>query len=875
MKRRISLTILATFLGTLVGLLAIRGASPVQAQIDAFTFYIPFPTDQLNKLFDLAHPQDFDFSGAKIITTISISIRRDDTLIYYDHWEDGLEDTVTNPGQSSTEVWGDGNPANGAPPGFSGDNLQAGDIITLQNEVDLPRNPADILYDGGDLFSAVGGSVAVTLATWPDTAIATDGVTIVSVTTLYAGAWELLPTGFWGTDYRIPVGVDLAGVRPAFGVVGVNVQAVADGTTVELDLDADGNFEQTITLNQGQQFTDTSGSVVSGARVHALNHPVQVHVFTGNPNVPDEIEYEARAYSMLPLELLANDYLIPRSSDGDFWLYNPHGTDLTVNAETSAGVDTITISPDSTARYPVSGLSGPTGVRFRSTDGRTFDGVVALDDAGFQDWGYPLMPVVYLTGQVLVGWAPGNSEQPPGPVPPNGTGFESRVYVTSLTDTTLTVIYDLATLRSETISLTALAEVEIVDRDDFDMTGAFLFTPDGTPFVAVWGQDQTATPREPSIDVGTGLIPLRTLSLQKTISLIDDADGSGTITWGDTVRFQILTENNSNLPLDPTVISDTLSSSVDYLANTSTIRGGSIPDDAVPPKQTIFPFDEGGALIPGGMAPQEVVIATFDAIVNENVDEIVNTAFTESPQVPRVPPVTIVVPVRVARYELAKRLTDPPTGIAKPGDLITFVKTITSTGNIDITVLPLRDVYDPDHLTFAGATPPPDLTAAGVLTWFNLADPALFGPLPPGRAIDISTSFQINQVPESVTNTINIALVEGATGIDGIVLPPATATAPVIIEHPTGITPTPTPAPTSTPTPKPTREPEREDTPTPLPPPAPTFTPTPALIAAVATPQFPTLLPETGARDPQAGAVIIGALLLLGIGLATRFWWTK
>jgi len=660
-----------------------------QAQIDAFTYFVPFPADQLDDLFDLAN-NDNNFIDDNIETTISISIHRDNTTIYYDHWEDGLEENPTSPIQSTTEVF----------------NGNAGDIFTLSNSVVLPRNPADLFYDGGDKLVSVNGSIAVSLAVWPD-----------SASTLYAGAWGLGSTAIWGTDYLIPVGVDLFGAgpnqRPAWGVVAVNVQAVEDGTTVQLDLDADGTPETALTLNHGEQFTQVAGNAMSGARIQS-SAPVQVHLFTGNPS--PGVNYEARAYTMLPENLVANDYLAPRSSDGDHWLHNPHSTPLTVTVTTATGVDTIIIPADSTIKYPSGSLSGATGMRFTSVDGRSFDGLTALDELRDQDWGYAWAPVEYLTPQVLIGWAPGNntiggSSPSCGSPPPPGN--ESRVYVTALTTTTVNVDYDIDGAIDITVVVPPLEEVDIpVDPADCDMTGAFLYsTAPNRPFAAVWGQDESAPIAEPSIDVGTGLIGLASLSVQKTIEIVDDADGSGDLTPGDTVRFQIFTENNTAFPVDPAVILDTLPPTVSYWASTSTVRDSSIDDDNSPPAATIFPFDEGGYPIPGGLAPREVITATYDALVNDGVEEICNEANVDSPVVPRPLSASICAPVappiQVPTPIPTPTLPPTPTSTPTPNnpEPTRVPATATPVAVAVVTALPTSTVYPVAFLPETGVKP--------------------------------------------------------------------------------------------------------------------------------------------------------------------------
>ena len=307
------------------------------------------------------------------------------------------------------------------------------DVITLRNIVALPRDPVTLFFDGGDTLTSQGGAIAVSLTFWTDEP---------GPGPLFSDAWELYPTNRWGTEYRIPIGENLAGSGPnqrfGFDIVGLNVQAVQDGTNVEIDLDANGSFETTVILNQGQQFTrfGTEGgigpdSTLVGARIRASS-PVQVHLISTNP----QSRYEMRGYTMVPFNQWASDYVAPRSSDGDFWLYNPNNSDLTIGVETSITAPTTLIIPaNSTVKYPPQGLSSATGVRFTSSDGQRFYGLATLDAADLQDWGYALLPFNRLATQALIGLGLGNVNEPPD-------GDESRIYVTVVEATTIFVDYD-------------------------------------------------------------------------------------------------------------------------------------------------------------------------------------------------------------------------------------------------------------------------------------------------------------------------------------------------------------------------------------------------------------------------------------------------
>lgn len=738
MKKRIGLAFLVAFLAGINGFFLLGKA---QAQIDAFTFFIPYFTDQLDDQFDAANNGNFANQDFNIV--IAVAIHRDNTVVYYDHWEDGLEVNLTSPTQPSTEIWGDNDPTNGIAPGSATDVLNANNAIQLINPVPLPRDPSQILYDGGDKLTATDGGMALTLAAWPQ-----------SSGTLFAGAWEIYPTSRWGSNYIIPVGVDLAGQRVGFTVVGVNVQAVEDNTTVELDLDADGTFEINQTLNQGQQFIQPNG-VIAGAQIQA-SAPVQVHLFTGNP----ALNFESRAYTIVPRDQWRADYLAPRTSDGDIWLYNPDpAADLPVEVTTLLGTTVITIPAAGVENFPDPIAATITGVHFRALDGRPFFGLAALDAISAQDWGYTLVPRDQLTSQFLIGWGPGNNV-----IPPNGN--QSPVYVTALDPTTVTVRYSNGATADFVVP--ALAEVQVTAPNN-DMSGAFLFTADGTPFVAVWGQDQLAPAGNPSIDVGTSFPPFPTLAPKKVFALVIDADNSGTLTWGDTIRFDLAALNNSELPIASARIIDDLPPSVTYVPNSTLIDGVPIPDDTA---GTAFPLDGSGFSLPGGVAPQQRIGITFDAVVNDNIDKIENTVVIDAPLLPPPDPATVVVPLRVAAYKMDKRLISPASGQVQRGEVITYGITITSTGNISITKLPLRDTFDENELTFLNATPAPSLTAPGVITWTDLATTSLFGPLDPGRVITVVVTAQVDDVPAGVTPLRNTATVEGAEGADGSSLLP-------------------------------------------------------------------------------------------------------
>lgn len=175
-------------------------ANPAPVQ----TFYVPFPESQL-----LTGLQAIESGGSgaapvnPMTTYISISAAAAGTIVYYDQWENGYDPDIANPlnlysagNLGGTQVWGDGDTSNGAPPGVPSDIIAAGTVIILNNTVNT-TSPLTIDFDGRDKIAATK-NIAVTRTGW-----ASDSGTLL------AGSVEVLATENWGTDYRAPVGTDI------------------------------------------------------------------------------------------------------------------------------------------------------------------------------------------------------------------------------------------------------------------------------------------------------------------------------------------------------------------------------------------------------------------------------------------------------------------------------------------------------------------------------------------------------------------------------------------------------------------------------------------------------------------------------------------
>ncbi|GAB1350395.1 hypothetical protein MASR1M107_26100 [Ignavibacteriales bacterium] len=123
-------------------------------------FYIPIPEDQLFQVLTTVQAGQGTPVSNPMQTYISVAALASNTVIYYDQWENGFEPDIANPlnlysnsNPGGTQIWGDGNPANGAPPGIPSDIINAGTVIVLSNPVNS-NNRLAIDFDGGDKIAA-------------------------------------------------------------------------------------------------------------------------------------------------------------------------------------------------------------------------------------------------------------------------------------------------------------------------------------------------------------------------------------------------------------------------------------------------------------------------------------------------------------------------------------------------------------------------------------------------------------------------------------------------------------------------------------------------------------------------------------------------
>jgi hypothetical protein len=366
------------------------------------TFYIPFPEDVMFNEFFV--PINRNATKGSVMSIIALSISTDNTIIWYDHWEDGYDADVTNTTTASkkTEVWGDGNATNGCQPTIvctnAADVLMAGTSFVIQNIVDPVRNPLVYKYDGGDKV-ATNFPIAITRGGYP-----------TRPGSVLAGAMEVLDTSFWGKDFIAPVGNNT--VKASFTYAAFLVMAKEANTTVELRGPTTSKVVATYLLNEGESRLITTRI----SQPLTSDKPVQVAMITGDI---DSV-YESRWYSLLDQAQWSTQYVTPTGETfgrTKLVLYNPTTASITVSMETrnrTTGAKIFQNIAVASKNYALSGyVSDDTGALVTSTqkflalsitDAERFSSDGKSTDGQMYDWGFPVQPLADLTSQVLIAW---------------------------------------------------------------------------------------------------------------------------------------------------------------------------------------------------------------------------------------------------------------------------------------------------------------------------------------------------------------------------------------------------------------------------------------------------------------------------------------
>jgi len=506
------------------------------------------------------------------------------------------------------------------------DELETGEYWSVDN-VQVAwgcpvRDPSAIYFDGKDKIAATS-SIAMARAAWAG-----------GSGTLNGFAHEMYTTAEWGTAYEAPVGVNTANAGQMFEFSGLSIMAAQNNTTVQIDADANGSYETSVTLQEGGSTLVTG--ILQGARVQA-DRPIQVLLATGDVGS----SYASRDMNLLPVSAWGSSYWSPvgvvnSTNNTRLFLYNlSTNSSIYITCERYGAANT-TLGPVAARGVVTVDLTNGQGARcYASTAGGapTTDKISAVgtvDTTGTAyDWSFTLYPDDFLSTEALVGL--GLGRDPTSATNPTENGNPlwvttvcsggTYVYVDWNNDGTADLVdlngdgdtLDTVGGISESTSnngmlVARLQSVRLfeppLDSEPYDQSGALVWsrtasgvgrggTP-GCPLALAWGQDPaTASAGAPGLDVGTSVPPLRLIEGAKSLELKTDSDGDGVLSPGDVATYIIAVRNASGGSVSNVYVYDAaVPDKTDYNTNTTQKNVGSgwvsIPDDT---SGTPFPLD--------------------------------------------------------------------------------------------------------------------------------------------------------------------------------------------------------------------------------------------------------------------------------------------
>ena len=503
---------------------------PCSEATKTHTFYIPYPESQAYTALKASASNGASIPSSNIRTIISLKMPYPGMTIVWDEWEDGYEENALNPTQSTTKVWGDGNPYNGIAPGYTDDIIPAGGSIVLDNTMPAnPRVPANIFYDGRDKITS-SGQISITQVSGEPTWLPVQSIK-TNVTSVFN----------FGQSFTIPLGEDFP--DQDFKYTALFIRASEDSTTVSIDKDNNGTFETTAILNEGQSLL-VNGGVKVGATVTS-DKPVGVELNSGGVD-----QYSIRNAPIYPATWYSNTYYTPvPTSDnaGDnpkdtsaVMFYNSLSRAIKINWTSGAPASgVINLPAKGVVRFPLA-YSATAAYKFVNPTGEAFTAIEIVDsytpggggnDGSTYDWAFNLIAEARLTDFATVAWAPGGLDlvAPPGP-DVNG----NPIWVTPTANTTVYVKYDGNVSGTTGLSspcglkydisypLNALNYLKIRDPNDNDQSGIAVYTCNGAKLAAVYGEDPQGSGTGIGVaywDVGTTIQPF---CKQKLIFANDD-----------------------------------------------------------------------------------------------------------------------------------------------------------------------------------------------------------------------------------------------------------------------------------------------------------------------------------------------------------------
>lgn len=662
-------------------------------------FYLPLPTGNATALsgtysiFNAMNPTPV---GNGMHYIVGVTGSQDNTVVYYDHWENGLG-TGTD---------------HDIPPV----HLNKGQVYVFESgNIPVPRGTGTY-YDGGDRVFVSGGLLQLVVSTWTETE-----------KTVFADAWEVYPVQAWQNSYVIPVGDNLADAPRDYNDFTFVYALAMSGSDSNVIAVTDRNGVAVpglgTTLSRGQtyifQVTGDEGYTVTGTGL------IQVQLMTGT-----SADWEMRGYTVTPRQYWGDAYFTPVSSGtystsnhrySELYLYNPNGNAINVTLEDASGTSTYSIPARNTRSYSeMTGHYIPqnSGAYVHAAGGEVFWGIGAGDsESSTWDWGYDLIPVDFLGTDNYVSWAPCSLNL----ASPAGVG--SPVYLTALYDDT-TVYVDYGPndgVFDVTYADVDRFEVIKIYDPDKDNTGMHIVSTDKV--AVAWGEDPNTAPTgNPGLDMGYTILPLPIEWIDIALQVEKTADPTAIPVGGQCAfTVQVSVPSTAGGPVVVTTVTDQLPPYWEYISGslgTPSSQGGSLATGrlltwTLSTPWTINPGDSQSFTVVGTAtggadvsAPNRNVAAATGTSLGANLTADDDAFVTVSPS---------------ADLSVTKDVDDPMPNV---GSNVTFTIVVYNSGPSDATGVNVTDVL-PYGLTFVSADPAASYNSTtGVWTVGNLANGA-------------------------------------------------------------------------------------------------------------------------------------------------------
>ncbi len=514
-------------------------------------FYLPLQANITQDAFVYVSRSTETTIGANMHYIVGVTASADNTVVYYDHWENGLQT-----GTGADEIV----------------RLNKGQIYVFEaSNVPANNRGTSIKYDGGDRIFVSGSLLQLVVSTWPE-----------SIGTVLSDAWEIYPTKAWNTQYIVPVGQDIGATAnyADFSMTTIQVMSATNGNTVTIS--PPGSSPTTVTLNQGQAYSFTvakAGTSVTGTA------PVQVQIIAGDN--ANNIRYSMRGYTITPRQYWGTSYYAPVPSwpsrtissttytpDTDLFLYNPNLAAITVQYQTRVGSGSFSIPAGSTKSfYEMTNGYVPTSSGVYLSSSSIFWGIGSCDtrSATF-DWAYSLVPEQFLGTDNYISWAPGTRDK---------SANHSPVFITATTNRTTVYVYYAPDdgVPDQTFNLDRLQSIEVFDPDN-DNSGMHVVST--APVAMAWGQSpRVAGTGDPSLDMGYTTLPLPTEWIDISLDLEKTAEPTQIRVGGETTfTLNITVPSTAGAPVADLSIVDKLPPGWQYVPGSTKVDGIAFPDPA-------------------------------------------------------------------------------------------------------------------------------------------------------------------------------------------------------------------------------------------------------------------------------------------------------